>query len=462
MSTRNKRKEKAGFQPFFLAALWIIRKVGIDRLPLQKEKTEEYLRICFLGKKRPTLSEFYARRLALLLKGVFLGGLFMLIIGMYEGNRDSEGTYRELQRPSYGDGSHQTNLTLHLQKQDRLVKVPVTVQPRKRTPEQIQELFEKAAKKLEREMLGENLSFDQVRDSLCLTSQVEVEEEQIQVAWFTDPSDLMDSSGMFMREADEKGELLHLKATFRCQEEEAVYEWYATAYPKEYTGEEAWVHASQKALEEASQKEPYSATIRLPDQIDGQSVTWSREDEQPLGILLGLAAVAFLCLFLREERRMEAEVRKRRSQLLLDYPAMVLKLAMLLGAGMTIRSAFFKMAGEYQERVGQGRHHVYEEMAIACREMKSGVAEGAAYENFANRCGLSIYRKLGSILTQNLKKGSEGLAGLLEREALTAMEERKGAVRRLGEEAGTKLLFPMILMLLVVLVILLVPAWMSL
>ena len=46
-------------------------------------------------------------------------------------------------------------------------------------------------------------------------------------------------------------------------------------------------------------------------------------------------------------------------------------------------------------------------------------------------------------------------------EAIQAFEDRKARARRLGEEAGTKLLLPMFLMLTVVLVIVIVPAFLS-
>ena len=46
-------------------------------------------------------------------------------------------------------------------------------------------------------------------------------------------------------------------------------------------------------------------------------------------------------------------------------------------------------------------------------------------------------------------------------EAEEAMEDRRQLAKKMGEEAGTRLLFPMILMLLVVLVILIVPAVLS-
>ena len=46
-------------------------------------------------------------------------------------------------------------------------------------------------------------------------------------------------------------------------------------------------------------------------------------------------------------------------------------------------------------------------------------------------------------------------------EAIQSFENRKSTARRLGEEAGTKLLMPMIGMLAVVFVMVMVPAFMS-
>lgn len=59
------------------------------------------------------------------------------------------------------------------------------------------------------------------------------------------------------------------------------------------------------------------------------------------------------------------------------------------------------------------------------------------------------------------KKGTKGLAELLQREAAGAFEERKAAARKLGEETSTRLLGPMFLMLGVVLMIIVVPAFLT-
>jgi hypothetical protein len=93
--------------------------------------------------------------------------------------------------------------------------------------------------------------------------------------------------------------------------------------------------------------------------------------------------------------------------------------------------------------------------------MASGVPEGLAYVEYGRRCGLREYRKLGTLLEQNMRKGAKGLARLLEQESAESFEQRKNYARQLGEEAGTKLLLPMIMMLLIVMVIIMLPAILS-
>jgi len=104
---------------------------------------------------------------------------------------------------------------------------------------------------------------------------------------------------------------------------------------------------------------------------------------------------------------------------------------------------------------------VYEEMLITQREIESGKGETRAYEAFGERCELQKYRKLSGFLVQNLKKGNKQLCNLLEQEAAEAFDERKKQAQQLGEEAGTKLLFPMLLMLGIVIVIIMIPAVIS-
>ena len=148
----------------------------------------------------------------------------------------------------------------------------------------------------------------------------------------------------------------------------------------------------------------------------------------------------------------------------MDYPDIVSRLNLFFCAGMTIRGAFEKIAMDYEKQRETGRKSksfALEEMLITVREMKGGVSESEAYQNFGVRTGVRRYGKLGTLLSQNLQKGNAGLTAALEAEARDAFEDRKADAKRAGEEAGTKLLLPMGIMLLVVMIIVIIPAFLS-
>ena len=104
---------------------------------------------------------------------------------------------------------------------------------------------------------------------------------------------------------------------------------------------------------------------------------------------------------------------------------------------------------------------MYEELCVMNQEMKEGISESQAIQHFGKRCGILPYLRFSSIMTQNIKKGSEGLITILEKESLDALEQRKEMALQLGEKASTKLLFPMMLMLGIVMAVIMVPAFMT-
>ena len=177
-------------------------------------------------------------------------------------------------------------------------------------------------------------------------------------------------------------------------------------------------------------------------------------------MLLGVVAAILVPVWKKEKER--EQEKKRREQLLVDYPKMIGNFTMLLDTGMTVKNVWEKMVKQYEtERTDTGRREVYEEMEETFYEMKGGIAEADAYERFGRRIGISEYRKFAALLLQSLKKGTRGMSQLLYMEALQAAENRKNRAKRKAEEAGTKLLVPMFVMLGVVIVIIVVPAFLS-
>ena len=177
---------------------------------------------------------------------------------------------------------------------------------------------------------------------------------------------------------------------------------------------------------------------------------------------LGIAGAVLLKA--KEKQDVKRRETKRKQQMLMDYSEVLSRLIIFLGAGMSIRTAWDKIALEYRQMVEAGRRRsrfVYEEMYETTCQMKSGVSEGQAFSEFGRRCGLQHYMKLSGLLEQNRKNGSRNLRDTLKIEMTEAFEQRKHQARRLGEEAGTKLLLPLFMMLTVVMIMIAVPALME-
>ena len=149
--------------------------------------------------------------------------------------------------------------------------------------------------------------------------------------------------------------------------------------------------------------------------------------------------------------------------MVLDYPQIISKFVLYLGAGLSIRSTFIRLGEEYQKGREDGKEErgAYEEILRVCRELSSGVSETEAYAHFGQRCRMRQYARLSTLLTQNLRKGNQELLSVMQQEAQASFEERRNLARKLGEEAETKLLLPMIMMLTITMLIIIIPAYYS-
>lgn len=407
------------------------------------------------GKKDGVLP-FETERLAQVLLVLFLGaGLTFLLQAAMAGKTVLTGGY-ELQRPQEGQESYSQELQAQIGEEAQTEQIEVVVNRRRYTEKEKKELLEQAIQELDTAILGENLSADEVRGKVVLPTSLFGDDVSIQ--WIQDPMDLLDAEGNIKEDIPEKGTILQLKALLDCDGRAAIYECALHLYPPLYDEEEKLRRALQKEVEKADEQSAQERILRLPEEVDGKKVIWETRQTDATGICLALTILAALCAWIGKNQERQKQDEQRRRQMLLDYPDLLFKLSMLLNAGLTMQNAFFKIALEYRNRSTGEVRFAYEEMLTSYYEMQSGVPEARSYENFGRRCKIGSYQKLGTLLSSNLQKGSEGLARLLQEEAAFSMEERSQMARKLGEEAGTKLMLPMVLMLMVVLVILMAPA----
>lgn len=155
------------------------------------------------------------------------------------------------------------------------------------------------------------------------------------------------------------------------------------------------------------------------------------------------------------------DLAKRRKQLEADYPVLISRFSLLMGAGLTMKSAWEKIVNDYvkkRENSGQYYHYAYEEMKIALNRMAHGMSETGTYEEFGKRTLVHSYMKFSTMLVQNLKKGNRTLLDQLQLSSIDALYSRRESTKRLGEEASSKLLLPMMMQFIIILVVIMYPA----
>ena len=364
-----------------------------------------------------------------------------------------------VRRNDQGKGEREEELKVRIG--DTEEELSVMVKEQEYSQEQLEQVFRDAGEQLEELVLGDNESLDEVRSSLKLVTAIP--DTGISVSWEIDDHNVMNQQGELKTEnLTDEGTLVKLTAVLSYKEEMAENSFYARLYPPKLNRTDKLLKkldAEMERLDEETRDEKY---LTLPSEVDGIPVIWKYgTDFRAAGLMLLGAAMA-LFLYAAEQEKQKDQKKKRELQMALDYPQMVSKLTLYLGAGMTVRKAWYRIAEDYEyQKEEKGKREVYEEMLYTMHEIQGGGSEGECYEKFGERCALPVYKKFGAMLSQNLKKGTKGLAPLLRQEADNAFEERKSLAKRLGEEAGTKLLIPMFLMLAVVLVMIVVPAFFS-
>ena len=364
-----------------------------------------------------------------------------------------------VKRNAYGEGEKVTEYEVSVDGEEGTIEIEVEEQ--EYSEKDVQKMFREVMERLDEVILGENESFNRVEKNLNLVTTVD--NYPVRIEWQLDSYSVMNLYGEIQEDnVVSGGTLVELRGIISYRDKEAIYVQSARVYPLTRIGMDKLLYEIKneaRRIEESTRQED---SFVLPEKIGGRDITWTQKKENRWHYVLFLGIAICVYLVYREQERAKRETRKRAESLLRDYPGMISKFTMLLSTGTTLRSAWEKIVQNYEQaKESMGTHPVYEEMLSTLHEIQGGVSEAEAYEHFGKRCGSSTYMKFGTLLSQNLRKGSKGISDLLRMEAIQSFENRKNTAKRLGEEAGTKLLIPMLGMLAVVFIMVMVPAFLS-
>ena len=397
---------------------------------------------------------FRCKQFSFLFLFLFLSICLGIIFSMKEEYIDSTII---IERNETGGGTKEVELFMKNDKQE--IRYPFIVREIPYTKEQWEEKVKEAIDYVEKVMKGDNTSFDAVNRNLVFPRKAP--NNGIKITYETNHRTWVDENGnVDVSEIKEEGELVEIDVIFRYEDFEEIRTYTIRLIPEVKSEEEKEYEEVVKKIKEKEENSLYQIQFELPNKIGDYIIENTKGWNKNQGVFLILVLGIGILFFFREEEQMKEQMNERKEQLLKDYPEFIHQLILLIGAGMTLKSAFIRLSENYKRKkqLTNKKHYLYEELIVTTYEFQAGLSEEEVYRNLANRIGLSSYKRIIELLIQNVKKGTKNLIEMLIREQESSLEMRKEQAKRLGEEAGTKLLMPMILLLGVVLLLVLYPA----
>lgn len=367
-----------------------------------------------------------------------------------------------LMRNSYGQGEAGYQLAVKGLEDDE-VPLELNVSPRVYTRDQAHHVYETVMDELPGYILGDNESLREVRRDLNLITSLN--QYGVRLRWETGDPDLVDPFGAVNTDGlGEEGEEVYLSVRLTDGRWPEEYQISVRLKPPLLSDAQQRMSEFMRLLVNEDERQNVKERLELPLAFQGKALSYRMDRRSVFWQIAGLGAAAAFLLRVKEKSDVHKAQTRRKQQMMLDYSEVLSRLIIFLGAGMSIRTAWDKIGSDHQKMVEEGRRrprYIYEEMYETSRQMKGGVSEGRAFGEFGRRLGLQSYMKLTGLLEQNRKNGSKNLRDTLKIEMVEAFEQRKHQARRLGEEAGTKLLLPLFMLLSVVMIMIAVPALME-
>ncbi|WP_058304342.1 type II secretion system F family protein [Gorillibacterium timonense] len=147
---------------------------------------------------------------------------------------------------------------------------------------------------------------------------------------------------------------------------------------------------------------------------------------------------------------------KKRS-IVAELPELLNQLVLLVNAGETVQQALAKCGGRIS-RDAEEPTPLQKELLQLMAELNNQISLPVGLDNFSKRCGVQEVSLFSNTILLNYRRGGDDFVTSLRELNRGLWERRKAQAKILGEEASSKLVFPMVMIFLIVTIIVAAPA----
>lgn len=341
---------------------------------------------------------------------------------------------------------------------DKPQRIEIPVTKRTYSKDEANEAIKKGLEEILLTLPGENSSLQNITTDLNLTN--EISDLGLSVRWDFGESELIDILGNVHNENLKENRNIDIEVSLSYETYEESYIIPITVCPKILSDDERLLKGLIDKIANVDKESVQKDGYILPDTYEGKRLIYHYGEAFNFNIIPIMGTVIAILLYLQDKEKERRSTEKRKRELMKDYPDIVSKLIVFIGAGLSVRQSWESIVIDYENECKENneRRYAYEEMVKALAKLKTGIYENTVYKDFGRSCALRQYMKLASLLEQNRRNGLANLHSLLSMESQSAWDERINLARREGEELNTKLLLPLFMMLLIVMMIIIVPA----
>lgn len=350
-----------------------------------------------------------------------------------------------LTRPAIGEGSREERMIFEWK--GRQYETTIENRERHISEAECETMAAELIKVLPEIMLGDGQDAQEIREKLYLPERVE--HYPFELTYFFSEGAPVLLSGEVKR--DTRPQPFDLMVELRYGDWSKQWQWQGQVAAVEEGAQSARAEATA-LLQQAEQANRFETEFPLPQQMNGERLRWVEKLPSPWLILLW-GGVIWLVYEVSLKERARRLCLQRQQELETAYPKLVERLLLYHQAGFLGWQVF--------ERLALAGNDLPAALIVRIRLLSARINRGLpiteAYDEFARSCRSQPYRHLMQLLSDELQKGHRDLEQQLRTEIRRANRERLDAAAKAGERLGTRLLFPMVLLLVICMALVMIP-----
>ena len=253
--------------------------------------------------------------------------------------------------------------------------------PRKHSQSELENLYEQFGRELPQLILEKMILL--MRSERIWIYRKRMKDTRLLVNWKSNSTEAVEENGQIHPGQEDVPVLLRAEIQYGEFVRETTVK--LTVVKRNETPQEREKSKLSELLQRAQEEDPESEKIQLPTEIEGRKISWEEDIPETGWKILAGALLLAAAVFFFQDKDLHDLVEKKKREERRSYPEILQKLTLYLEAGLTVRSAFCRVAEDYEKERKRGdvAGKLTRKMLIANPgSLHMGVPEGAAYENF--------------------------------------------------------------------------------